>query len=93
MMIEAGMIGVIGILLGSTLGYIIITITGAVGIDLSILLGSTSRFYVDPLIYPYLKLDHLGITASTIFLASILSSLYPAWRASLLQPVEAIRNG
>ncbi|MES9832293.1 MAG: FtsX-like permease family protein [Candidatus Thiodiazotropha sp. DIVDIV] len=93
MMTEAGIIGIIGILLGILLGYTVISITGIVGIDLSILLGSTSRFYVDPLIYPHLKLDHLGITASAIFFASILSSTYPAWRASLLQPVEAIRNG
>lgn len=93
LMIEAGVIGVIGILLGILLGYAIILITGIVGIDLSILLGSTSRFYVDPLIYPQLKLDHLAITVNAIFIASLLSGLYPAWRASLLQPVEAIRNG
>ncbi|MCG8099775.1 MAG: FtsX-like permease family protein, partial [Candidatus Thiodiazotropha taylori] len=93
MVVEAVTIGIIGILLGTLLGYLIILLTGMIGIDLSILLGSTSRFYVDPLIYPQLKLDHLGITASAILMASILSGIYPAWRASLLQPVEAIRNG
>jgi ABC-type lipoprotein release transport system permease subunit len=93
MVVEAVVIGLIGILLGTLLGYLIILLTGMIGIDLSILLGSTSRFYVDPLIYPQLKLEHLGITASAILVASILSGLYPAWRASLLQPVEAIRNG
>ncbi|MCG7872165.1 MAG: ABC transporter permease [Candidatus Thiodiazotropha lotti] len=91
--VEAVTIGIIGILLGTLLGSLIILLTGTIGIDLSTLLGSTSRFYVDPLIYPQLKLDHLGITASAILLASILSGIYPAWRASLLQPVEAIRNG
>ncbi len=90
---EAGIIGLVGIALGILLGYLIILLTGLVGIDLSILLGSTSRFYVDPLIYPQLKLDDLGITAAAIFLASVISGIYPAWRASLLQPVEAIRNG
>ncbi|MET0028708.1 MAG: FtsX-like permease family protein [Candidatus Thiodiazotropha sp.] len=90
---EAGIIGLIGIVLGTLLGYLIILLTGLVGIDLSILLGSTSRFYVDPLIYPQLKLDDLGITALAIFVASVISGIYPAWRASLLQPVEAIRNG
>ncbi|MEJ2620348.1 MAG: ABC transporter permease [Candidatus Thiodiazotropha sp.] len=93
MAVEAVMIGIIGILLGTLLGYLIILLTSMIGIDLSILLGSTSRFYVDPLIYPQLKLDHLGITAGAILAASILSGIYPAWRASLLQPVEAIRNG
>jgi ABC-type lipoprotein release transport system permease subunit len=91
--VEAGAIGAIGIALGTVLGLTIIQITGMIGIDLSILLGSTSRFYVDPLIYPQLKLDHLGVTASAILFASLISGIYPAWRASLLQPVEAIRNG
>jgi ABC-type lipoprotein release transport system permease subunit len=93
MVVEAVAIGIIGILLGTLLGYLIILLTGMIGIDLSILLGSTSRFYVDPLIYPQLKLEHLGVTASAILAASILSGIYPAWRASLLRPVEAIRNG
>ncbi|MCU7935885.1 MAG: ABC transporter permease [Candidatus Thiodiazotropha sp. (ex Dulcina madagascariensis)] len=90
---EAMSIGVIGIVSGILLGYVIILVTAEIGIDLSILLGSTSRFYVDPLIYPHLKLDHLGVTIGAILLASLSAGIYPAWRASLLQPVEAIRNG
>jgi ABC-type lipoprotein release transport system permease subunit len=93
LMLEAGIIGMLGILLGILLGYTIVELTAMVGIDLSILLGSTTRFYVDPLIFPQLKLDHLGVTTSAIFLASVTSGIYPAWRASLLQPAEAIRNG
>jgi ABC-type lipoprotein release transport system permease subunit len=93
LLIEAVVIGIIGVIFGIILGTVIVYITGLYGIDLSILLGSTSRFYVDPLIHPYLKLDHLGITSGIILLASVFAGLYPAWRASLLQPVEAIRNG
>ncbi|MCU7905736.1 MAG: ABC transporter permease [Candidatus Thiodiazotropha sp. (ex Epidulcina cf. delphinae)] len=93
MLAEAVLIGIIGIASGILLGYVIILVTAEIGIDLSILLGSTSRFYVDPLIYPHLKLDHLGLTIGAILLASILAGIYPAWRASLLQPAEAVRNG
>jgi ABC-type antimicrobial peptide transport system permease subunit len=93
LLIEAVVIGLLGVICGIILGYIIVSVTAIYGIDLSILLGSTSRFYVDPLIYPHLQLDHLGITSSVILLASVIAGLYPAWRASLLQPVEAIRNG
>ncbi|MGD8914461.1 MAG: ABC transporter permease [Candidatus Thiodiazotropha sp.] len=93
LLIEAVVIGIVGVIFGIILGTVIVYITGLYGIDLSILLGSTSRFYVDPLIHPYLKLDHLGITSGIILLASVFAGLYPAWRASLLQPVEAIRNG
>ncbi len=90
---EALMIGLIGTLVGLALGFLIVTLTGITGIDLSLLLGDTSRFYVDPLIYPRLNLEHFGLTVSALLTASVLSGLYPAWRASLLQPAEAIRNG
>jgi len=93
LMMESFFIGLLGILGGLVLGFVIVALTGVTGIDLSILLGSTSRFYVDPLVYPQLNLDQLGITVSAILLASMVSGLYPAWRASLLQPAEAIRNG
>ncbi|MET0072353.1 MAG: FtsX-like permease family protein [Candidatus Thiodiazotropha sp.] len=93
LLVEAVVIGIMGIVSGILLGYVIVLITGEYGIDLSILLGSTSRFYVDPLIHPHLKLDHLGITSGVILVASIIAGLYPAWRASKLQPVEAIRHG
>lgn len=93
LMSEALLIGLLGISGGLMLGFIIVWLTGISGIDLSILLGATSRFYVDPLIYPRLKLDPLGITVSAILAASLAAGLYPAWRAALLQPAEAIRNG
>jgi ABC-type lipoprotein release transport system permease subunit len=91
--VEAVVIGIVGIVFGILLGFVTVFISGLYGIDLSILLGSTSRFYVDPLIYPHLKFDHLGVTSGVILLASIFAGIYPAWRASLLEPVEAIRNG
>jgi ABC-type lipoprotein release transport system permease subunit len=93
LVMEALMIGVAGTLAGLALGFVIVSITSVTGIDLSLLLGATSRFYVDPLVYPQLNLEHLGITVLAILIASVVAGLYPAWRASLLQPAEAIRNG
>ncbi len=93
LIIEALMIGILGTLAGLFLGFMIVLITGTTGIDLSILLGSTSRFYVDPLIYPQLNLEHFSVTVAAILMASVAAGFYPAWRASLLQPAEAIRNG
>jgi putative ABC transport system permease protein len=93
LIIEALMIGLLGTLAGLFLGFMIVLITGTTGIDLSILLGSTSRFYVDPLIYPQLNLEHFAVTVVAILMASVAAGFYPAWRARLLQPAEAIRNG
>lgn len=90
---EAFMIGLIGTIAGLLLGFVIVSVTSTTGIDLSILLGGTSRFYVDPLVFPQLNLEHIGITVVAILLASVAAGFYPAWRASLLQPAEAIRNG
>jgi ABC-type lipoprotein release transport system permease subunit len=90
---EALLIGILGTLAGLALGLLIVALTNFTGIDLSILLGSTSRFYVDPLIYPQLNLEHLGVTLAAILLASVTAGLYPAWRASLLQPAEVMRHG
>ncbi|RDH83391.1 MAG: ABC transporter permease [endosymbiont of Escarpia spicata] len=89
---EALFIGLAGTLLGIVFGTGIVLVTHSTGIDLSILLGSTSRFYVDSLVYPHLNLDHLGTTVGAILIASIIAGLYPAWKASRLQPVEAMRN-
>jgi ABC-type lipoprotein release transport system permease subunit len=93
LIMEALMIGIVGTLVGLALGFLIVSITSFTGIDLSILLGSTSRFYVDPLVYPRLNLEHLGITVTAILTASVVAGFYPAWRASLLQPAEVIRYG
>lgn len=93
LVLEALMIGLLGTLSGLALGFVIVFITGTTGIDLSLLLGDTSRFYVDPLVYPKFNLEHFGITVSAILIASVAAGFYPAWRASLLQPAEAIRNG
>jgi ABC-type lipoprotein release transport system permease subunit len=90
---EAFLIGCLGTLAGLALGLFIVTVTNFTGIDLSILLGSTTRFYVDPLVYPQLNLEHLGISLAAILSASVVAGLYPAWRASLLQPAEVIRHG
>ncbi len=93
LMVEAVLIGLIGAIVGSLFGITLVLTTNHTGLDLSLLLGATSRFYVDPVIHPQLNLEHLGITVASILAASFLAGLYPAWRASKLQPVEAIRNG
>jgi ABC-type antimicrobial peptide transport system permease subunit len=93
LMVEAVLIGLIGAIVGSLFGITLVLTTSHTGLDLSLLLGATSRFYVDPVIHPQLNLEHLGITVASILAASFLAGLYPAWRASKLQPVEAIRNG
>jgi len=91
--LEALFVGAGGILAGLLLGSSTVMLLGGIGVDLSGLIGNTARFYVDPVIHPHLQLGHLGAAVLAFLFATILASLYPAWRATRLEPVEAIRHG
>jgi putative ABC transport system permease protein len=91
-LVEAGVLGLVGTLLGVLLGVAGVLILGRIGVDLSPLLGDTGRFYVDPVIRPSLHLGHLAVTAGALLLACLAAAFYPAWRASRLEPAQALRH-
>ena len=77
-----GLIGaVIGIILGWSLAVVVAQLLG------SGIFGGTGGFTLTPLLTPEVLLGALafGVGVSVIF------ALYPAWRASKLKPVEALR--
>jgi len=90
--LESLLMGLLGIAVGTGLGIALVLAASHVGIDLSVLMGPTERFYVDPVIRPSLSVEHLLLTVATVFLTSLLAGFYPAWRAARLEPVEAIRR-
>jgi len=90
--LESLLMGLLGVAVGTGLGIALVLVASRVGIDLSILMGPTERFYVDPVIRPGLGIDHLILTVATVFLTSLLAGVYPAWRAARLEPAEAIRR-
>ena len=81
---ESVIIGVIGALVGIALGWILANITAR-------LLASGAfggnGFRVTPLLTPEVFLGALGFGIGV----SVIFALYPAWRASKLKPVEALR--
>jgi putative ABC transport system permease protein len=82
---ESGIIGLIGAVVGIVLGWILASVTARVlG---SGVFGSGGGFRITPLLTPEVVLGALafGVGVSVIF------ALYPAWRASKLKPVEALR--
>jgi putative ABC transport system permease protein len=82
---ESVIIGLIGAIIGIVLGWILANITARVlG---SGVFGGGGGFKITPLLTPEVLVGALafGVGISVIF------ALYPAWRASKLKPVEALR--
>jgi putative ABC transport system permease protein len=82
---ESVIIGLIGAIVGIILGWILANVTARVlG---SGVFGGGGGFRITPLLTPEVLLGALafGVGVSVIF------ALYPAWRASKLKPVEALR--
>ncbi len=82
---ESVIIGLIGAVIGIIAGYgLAVIVAQVLG---SGILGGTGSFTLTPVLTPTVLLGSLafGIGVSVIF------ALYPAWRASKLKPVEALR--
>jgi ABC-type lipoprotein release transport system permease subunit len=66
-----------------------------VGIDLSEQMGGGSGevagVAVSPVMYVHIYPENLVVIASAALLATLLSGLYPAWKAGRITPVESIR--
>ncbi|OGP93505.1 MAG: ABC transporter permease [Deltaproteobacteria bacterium RBG_16_48_10] len=93
-MIEGLVIGVVGTILGTFLGLLaafnLEKITGFVENLFGFKILASDVYYIDKLPSQVNPLDVWIITATAI-LISLLATLYPSWRASKLDPAEALR--
>lgn len=90
--LEALLLGALGTLGGAAVGIAVTAWLGRTGVDLSPLLGATGRFYVDAVIRPELDPARLSLALAAAVLTTGLAGAYPAWLASRLEPVEAMRH-
>lgn len=82
---EAASLGLLGSILGVALGYGLVSWLERRGV-LSNPPGG------DPtLIYPHVGFDFLILVVGFAIAGSVLSALYPAWKAARLRPVDALR--
>ena len=77
---------IFGTLLAYNLNPVAEFIAGLVGIDLF----NSQIYYFDQIPVAVVPMDVLYITIASVIL-SFLSTLYPAWSASRLKPVDALR--
>lgn len=90
--IETTLISLIGVTLGLVLGMSLVIAFGNVGIDLSLFGETFTNLLSGTIIFPKAVFVHILFATSVIFLGNIFVSFIPAWRASRLEPVEAMRQ-
>ena len=82
---ESVIIGLMGAIIGIVLGWILANVTARVlG---SGVFGGGGGFTITPMLTPEVLVGALGFGVGV----SVIFALYPAWRASKLKPVEALR--
>lgn len=84
------------VFVGGSAGYLIayaaILWTATVGIDLTAFGDTLGALYIDPVIRPSMDLKSTLYVLGTIVATALLAGLLPAWRATRLNPVEAMRQ-
>ncbi len=90
--IETILLSLIGCPLGMGFAWLTIKMTAERGIDLTSFSEGFSKFGFAPIIHPELPTSYYLQIGVMTFLAALLSSLYPAFKAFSLKPVEAIRK-
>ncbi|MFU8830799.1 MAG: lipoprotein-releasing ABC transporter permease subunit [Wenzhouxiangella sp.] len=93
-MVQGSLIGIIGTLLGVVLGIILAlnveSVVGAVERLLSVEFLSAEVYYISDL-PSELRASDIFRFAGLALVLSLISTIYPAWRASRTDPVEALR--
>jgi ABC-type lipoprotein release transport system permease subunit len=89
--LEGALIGLVGALIGCTLGAVVSLLVGINGIDLSM---TNSAGQVTALLgsrlYPVLSADALLRRGITVVIIAALAALYPAWQAAHREPAESL---
>ncbi|MBI2754653.1 MAG: ABC transporter permease, partial [Betaproteobacteria bacterium] len=92
-LIEAMLLGGLGLLVGNLLGLTVTGFFAARGIDLGAF-GSFVRTMpgLEDVLYPLIQLERSTMLSLLVFAIACLTALYPAAKAALLEPVAAIRG-
>ena len=93
-MVQGTVIGVVGILIGGTLGVLAALNVSELVLWLERISGQqifSSEVYFISSLPSQLQAEDVLIICSAALVLSFLATLYPSWRASRIQPAEALR--
>lgn len=90
---EAFILAVLGILAGIIIGSLSIKYFHSAGINLSWYAQVRTQFYLGQYVYPVLSWKFFLKTTAFLFLDTLVISIYPAYKAGFLEPIQAIRYG
>ncbi|NVK04051.1 MAG: ABC transporter permease [Flavobacteriia bacterium] len=90
--LETIFLGCVGAPLGIAIGHITLLVSSKSGFDLSAVGEGLNAYGMDAVVYPATVPDYyIGISVMVVSM-TLLASLYPAYKALKLNPVEAIRS-
>lgn len=90
--LETLLMTVIGCLIGLPLAWLTIRITGTEGINLSRFSEGLAMYGYGNIVYPQLETYYYCQVAAMATAATLLASIYPAYKAIQLKPAAAIRK-
>jgi ABC-type lipoprotein release transport system permease subunit len=97
--VEAVLLGLVGVGIGTALGWVLIAITSHTGLDYAAFGGGGQTYeasfrglYLSSLVYPKLYPVDVFAGVIAVFLTSLLSVLWPVARIVRMEPMEAMRQ-
>lgn len=89
-LLETLVLELCGIIVGLIAGYAVVFYFGRVGISFQELEQALSQSYVSTVTYTWVEPSHVVESIITLLVITSVIGLYPAWRASRMEPVKAI---
>lgn len=88
--LEACGLGVLGIVAGIVITYLLVAITATTGINFAFYSESMRVWGTGTTIYPFLTATNSIVATVIVLLNTIVASLYPAYKAAKIKPIDAL---